>query len=610
MNIKSLNERVHSLYVKSDICEYDFENSEIHYPLIRAGEQIPSGLPRQILLSSDIIYTLTILNGIKVLLTKKKQQPVELLAQQNNPDLLRSFSHPNIIKYLGYDQVIRTTVLEWANQLDLKVLMGNRHFTAPLGTRASIMRQLTDALTYLHDRHILHRNLKRSSVLIHYNGSSYQAKLSEFDYVKQLSTDSEVYTTEQLVEMSLYTAPELHDCSMKQYSKKTDVFALGVIGYVVASLPVERFRYSDSFEVLTERLKSAINDISNAHSLPFFAKFIHDCINIDPNARSTASSLYRELCSFVENEPTVFNAAALAPLGKGVLNADNVIGLGSFATIHVPTMDNTAEVVLKKLKAKHSRDIYLLEKFACELKLQRELNHPNLARLIAYDLNVGLAMFERANCSDLSIIIQMSPAKISSSFRYRVIYELIDVISYLQERRILHRDLKPANIFLHQLGAKCHIKLGDFGLATVLPEDKENLIEHFQGTVEYVALETLVDNCFSFQSEVYAVGMIAYAIATHKEPYCDLRKDIDTFCQKYSPESRQKIVDFITLNPLQIPEKIPADFKDVINACCQSDPKNRPSIQGLRQMSLFTKGYHASKPQADNACKQHFSGTG
>jgi len=606
MNIESLNKGVRALYDNADTLKYNFENSETNDLLTTAVEQIPYSWPRQNLHSSDMIYTLTSFNGIKVLLTKKKQRPVERVTQQDNPELLRSLFHPNIIKYLGYDPLLKTTILEWANQLDLKIVMENGFFTPtllPLSSRASIMKQVTGALTYLHDRHIVHRNLKRSSVLIHYNGSSYQAKLSEFDYVKQLSTDSEVYATEQSIEMSLYTAPELHNASMKQYSKKTDVFSVGVIGYVVANLPVERFRYTDSLLALTEHLKNAEIDISNAPLLQFFAKFIHDCINLDPNARSTASSLYHELCTSVEDEPAVFNVAALTHLGKGVLSGDNAIGLGSFGTIHVPSLDNAAKFVLKKLKENHSRNNHRLWKFAYELKLQQELNHPNLARLIAYDLNVGLAMFERANCSDLRVILQMNPDKVSWSFRYKIICELIDVISYIQAHRILHRDLKPANIFLHKQGTTHHIKLGDFGLATVLPEDKENLIEHYQGTVEYVALEILAENCFSFQSEVYAVGMIAFAIATHQNPYRDLRTDIDHFRQKITPESRQKMVDSITANPLKFPEKIPAEFKRLITDCQQRDPKDRPSIQALRQTSLFINRANASaspKPQTGN----------
>lgn len=66
-----------------------------------------------------------------------------------------------------------------------------------------------------------------------------------------------------------------------------------------------------------------------------------------------------------------------------------------------------------------------------------------------------------------------------------VLRPLVRALAYLHAKGIVHRDLKPANIFFDK---DKHLRLGDFGLALNLHEEKANTIA---GTVHYMYVELL-----------------------------------------------------------------------------------------------------------------------
>ena len=85
--------------------------------------------------------------------------------------------------------------------------------------RTSVMRQLASAVGYLHDKGILHRDIKPQNVLLDKDGS---LKLSDFGLAKDLSASSKAYS---LVGSPYYIAPEL--IQLEPYGRPTDVFSLG-----------------------------------------------------------------------------------------------------------------------------------------------------------------------------------------------------------------------------------------------------------------------------------------------------------------------------------------------------------------------------------------------
>lgn len=93
-------------------------------------------------------------------------------------------------------------------------------------------------------------------------------------------------------------------------------------------------------------------------------------------------------------------------------------------------------------------------------------------------------------------------------------------MDYLHAKNIIHRDLKSNNIFLHD---DLTVKIGDFGLATAKTRWSGSQQFHQPtGSILWMAPEVIrmqEDNPYSFQSDVYAFGIVEYELLAGQLPY-------------------------------------------------------------------------------------------
>ena len=141
--------------------------------------------------------------------------------------ILASIQHPGIAQFIKFEQHDKDAylVMEYVEGLTLEKLI-HHHGKLPETFALKIALQIATALNYLHDRQIIHRDLKASNIKITKTG---QVKLLDFGIAK--AQFSEKLTADGFVIGSTpYLAPE----QFKQdYSPKIDLWALGILIYQI-----------------------------------------------------------------------------------------------------------------------------------------------------------------------------------------------------------------------------------------------------------------------------------------------------------------------------------------------------------------------------------------
>ncbi len=105
-----------------------------------------------------------------------------------------------------------------------------------------------------------------------------------------------------------------------------------------------------------------------------------------------------------------------------------------------------------------------------------------------------------------------------------IMRQLISALRMFQRMELVHRDLKPDNVMIDQYG---QIKLIDYGTVLVasLAEDAETIKEVVpQGSVNYIAPETLLTMKANNLSDLFSLGVICFQMLTGELPYKPMQR--------------------------------------------------------------------------------------
>ena len=160
-------------------------------------------------------------------------------------------------------------------------------------------------------------------------------------------------------------------------------------------------------------------------------------------------------------------------------------------------------VALKFLPPKLAEDPVRRERFFAEVRITRQLSHPNICRV--YDIaeieGRHFLSMEFIDGEDLASLLKRI-GHLTNEKALDIARQLAAGLAAAHERGVLHRDLKPANIMLDGHG---RVRITDFGLAIAV-EDESQAAE-IAGTPAYMAPEQLAGKGATVRSDMYSPGL-------------------------------------------------------------------------------------------------------
>jgi tRNA A-37 threonylcarbamoyl transferase component Bud32 len=163
-------------------------------------------------------------------------------------------------------------------------------------------------------------------------------------------------------------------------------------------------------------------------------------------------------------------------------------------------------VALKFLPADVDRDPARLTQLHTEVRMARQVSHPNVCRVYDIDEVDGhtFLSMEYVDGEDLASLLRRV-GRFPENRALEIARQMCAGLAAAHERGVIHRDLKPANVMLDASGK---VRLTDFGLAGVAGESIR------AGTPAYMAPEQLAGGEVTARSDIYALGLVLYEIFT------------------------------------------------------------------------------------------------
>lgn len=195
----------------------------------------------------------------QVRLTKLK--PADRAAAFQEATVLASLNHPFIVSYVDKfeENNCLYIVMEYADGGDLAGKLEKRG--GKLFEEDEVLRmfiQIALALNYVHNKHILHRDLKTQNVFLTKDGT---IKLGDFGIAKVLQHSFQLAKTR--IGTPYYLSPEI--CEGKGYNSKTDVWSLGCILYELCTLK-HAFHANNLNQLLMNIIRGRVSPIPSKFS--------------------------------------------------------------------------------------------------------------------------------------------------------------------------------------------------------------------------------------------------------------------------------------------------------------------------------------------------------
>ncbi|KAL2310918.1 hypothetical protein Nmel_002599 [Mimus melanotis] len=210
-------------------------------------------------------------------------------ASEKEVMLLAKMKHANIVTFYASLQEKNKLyiVMEYCDGGDLMKRINMQH--GVLFDEDQILSwfvQISLGLKHIHDKKILHRDVKAQNVFLSNNGKV--AKLGDFGIARQLNSTTEFAHT--CVGTPYYLSPEI--CENRPYNNKTDIWSLGCVLYELCALK-HPFQGNSLHELVLKICRGRFQPVSPNYSYDL-RMLISQLFKISPRDRPSINSILRK----------------------------------------------------------------------------------------------------------------------------------------------------------------------------------------------------------------------------------------------------------------------------------------------------------------------------
>ncbi|MBN2305771.1 MAG: serine/threonine protein kinase [Anaerolineae bacterium] len=256
----------------------------------------------------------------------------------------------------------------------------------------------------------------------------------------------------------------------------------------------------------------------------------------------------------------------------GRYQVNRLLGKGGMGEVYygVDLQDNTP-VAIKALKPDVvERDPSILERFRREGQALKELDHPNIVKMLAMvqDGDQHYLVMEYVAGGSLYDLLKRT-GRLPIEQVLPIALDLSDALTRAHRLEIIHRDIKPANVLLAEDGTP---RLTDFGAAHIQKLDAITREGGIIGTVSYLSPEACRGEKLDPRADIWAFGVMLFEMLTGRRPF-DRREKMATAIAII----KEPLPDLVALWP-----DAPPQIVDLIYRMLEKDRERR--IGSMRQV--------------------------
>lgn len=266
-----------------------------------------------------------------------------------------------------------------------------------------------------------------------------------------------------------------------------------------------------------------------------------------------------------------------------LLTLGHMLGKGEFGSVREAFLkmeDNSIQKVAVKVLKTDISSSSDIEQCLKEAAYMKDFHHPNVITLIGVSLHrraqqrlpIPMVILPFMKHGDLHTFLLLSrlgdqPFTLSLQTLIQFMLDIAHGMEYLGSKSIIHRDLAARNCMLNENMTVC---VADFGLSKkIYSGDYYRQGSVSKLPVKWIALESLADNVYTTQSDVWAFGVTMWEImARGQTPYPGV-------------ENSEIYEYLIKGERLKKPADCRDDIYEIMHSCWSPVPKCRPSFKQL-----------------------------